>query len=286
MKINRKGFTLIELLVVIAIIALLLAILMPSLRKAKEAAMRVRCASRLKQWGLAIQMYGTENHNKLMRTGQYWGGNPYPHYINIAYDEQGGRALWSIEGISPYINAFGSNFAGNGEATEMITCPNCSGDFMQRWAKAVNWPRHPFVEFAYSYFAGFDLIVDSVPANTISSNAKKVLVTKDLRSNRLLMAEILHLDGSDKAYRYNHGKNGWSWNEGDWGIKPPAGRVHTTPTATGRSQLFGDGHIEWRNIDAANNIPQATGNPDDLKVDNWNGSRSGWMVAGEDGAYF
>ncbi|MCF7954742.1 MAG: prepilin-type N-terminal cleavage/methylation domain-containing protein [Phycisphaerae bacterium] len=280
MTIKRKGFTLIELLVVIAIIALLLAILMPSLRKAKEAAMRIRCANRLKQWGMAIQMYATENNEKMMRTGQYWGGRPYPHYISIRYKEDSdGHAIWSIEGISPYLNAFGSNFASNGEATDLITCVNCSGDFMQRWAKEVNWKNHPFVEFAYSYFAGFD----NIPDNQCSSNAKDVLVTKTLRSNRLLMAEILNLDTSDGAYRYNHGKNGWSWNE-VFGIRPPAGKMAKSPNpkATGRSQLFGDGHIEWRNIDAVNNLPTMT----DTTVDEWNGPGSGWMSPGADTSYF
>jgi prepilin-type N-terminal cleavage/methylation domain-containing protein len=45
---THKGFTLIELLVVIAIIALLLAILMPSLKMAKEYATRLQCANNLK----------------------------------------------------------------------------------------------------------------------------------------------------------------------------------------------------------------------------------------------
>lgn len=54
---RRKGFTLIELLVVIAIIALLLAILMPSLRKAKKVAQGVVCQSNLKQWGLVWGIY-------------------------------------------------------------------------------------------------------------------------------------------------------------------------------------------------------------------------------------
>jgi len=62
MKRNPKAFTLIELLVVIAIIALLLSILLPSLRKAKQAALNVVCKSNLRQWSLVFSMY-TEEHD-------------------------------------------------------------------------------------------------------------------------------------------------------------------------------------------------------------------------------
>jgi prepilin-type N-terminal cleavage/methylation domain-containing protein len=54
---KKKGFTLIELLVVIAIIALLLAILMPSLKKVKERAKQTICMTNLRGVGLAIQLY-------------------------------------------------------------------------------------------------------------------------------------------------------------------------------------------------------------------------------------
>ncbi len=57
---KKKGFTLIELLVVIAIIAMLLAILLPSLNKAKEVARKVICRSNLHQWGLIWRTYTQE----------------------------------------------------------------------------------------------------------------------------------------------------------------------------------------------------------------------------------
>lgn len=54
---NRRGFTLIELLVVITIISLLVALLLPAVQAAREAARRARCASNLRQFGLAALNY-------------------------------------------------------------------------------------------------------------------------------------------------------------------------------------------------------------------------------------
>ena len=61
---SRDAFTLIELLVVIAVIALLLAILMPALSKARELAQGTVCKGNLKNYSLAMLMYLGDNDNK------------------------------------------------------------------------------------------------------------------------------------------------------------------------------------------------------------------------------
>jgi len=81
---KRNGFTLIELLVVIAIIALLMAILLPTLQLVKKHAKVAACQSNLHQWGLMFSMYTANNDDRffMMMRGDTWIEPMQPYYNN------------------------------------------------------------------------------------------------------------------------------------------------------------------------------------------------------------
>ena len=92
---HRKGFTLIELLVVIAIIALLMAILVPSLNRARKQARFVRCKANLRSYGLMALMYADDCDGKMPdawtsfynKHGEYRGEpHRYCRWHNPDYD--------------------------------------------------------------------------------------------------------------------------------------------------------------------------------------------------------
>lgn len=91
---KKRGFTLIELLVVIAIIAVLLAILMPALRRVREQGRMVSCMANLKQWNLNAAMH-TESND-----GRFWDSDPgtpgywWPAYMEDRLKDWKANKIW------------------------------------------------------------------------------------------------------------------------------------------------------------------------------------------------
>ncbi len=96
---KRQAFTLIELLVVISIIALLISILLPALRQARQTALTAECASNHRQAGFALSLYAQDHNSYLPQ-----GNSGPPTY-----------SLWHVK-LNPYVSSLGGN------AYEVLRC--------------------------------------------------------------------------------------------------------------------------------------------------------------------
>jgi prepilin-type N-terminal cleavage/methylation domain-containing protein/prepilin-type processing-associated H-X9-DG protein len=155
----RRGFTLIELLVVIAIIAILAAMLLPALERAREAALATQCISKQKNVALALVFYGNDYDGWFPRSSGnssgYHPGGAYPKAGMMTYRSPWGLIL-SIEG---YVDYAGDLYGGYEEAGQILhdatilSCPTVTarplnmgtGDqFLHQWTQMYGMRKYGF----------------------------------------------------------------------------------------------------------------------------------------------
>ncbi len=141
------GFTLIELLVVVAIIAVLVAILLPALGRARENARTIQCLSNVRQWGMALLQYANDYN------GQFPRG-----YAGSAADEYEG-SWFSIRTMHQYLPG-SYNYANGVMSGEMFICPTFHSDI------------NPYSYMTYGYNAYLDYVTAQV--NSVFFSAPKV----------------------------------------------------------------------------------------------------------------
>jgi len=152
-KKQNNGFTLVELLVVISIIALLLAILMPALGKAREQAVKVVCKSHTRQVSLGHLVY-TQDYNGSF----YTAPNPTesPKKTPKTYV---GNAMHNYPNYWPSPNFIGTEPLTAGKylkSVDIFYCPNYFKVFNKNSNKNIAWSVHEMgmIQFVNAFFAG------------------------------------------------------------------------------------------------------------------------------------
>ena len=244
-----SGFTLVELLVVIGIIALLIAVLLPALQRAKENANSVKCSSNMRQLGTAFVAYAQDHQNKFPPNV---GATPPPGYPpNQAWydDDKLGKYLPKYAFPAP-----GSATIGGG----VMVCPN-DEDSVRSYSQ--NW-----LSVAYTSPGGFSVANGPPPTGTffrygVHESSQMILMVESYASAGVSgaapwrAAPAVGLNGGLSPGRKFGGAGGVALPAGRFGnvdseiayyrhrLAKDRGKLATQ--AAGRANMvFADGHVE------------------------------------------
>lgn len=214
---QRRAFTLVELLVVIAIIGVLVALLLPAIQAAREAARRAQCVNKLKQWGLAMQMYHDSNkHLPAGATSPADVNDPKPRQTWVMrlwpYIEQNNldsRNDLAVDFYLPPVTILGTLDGLGGQYVDLYYCPSDSGsdqtvgDYQRRRGNyVVNWGTAKYGQvYREDRVAGIAPF-SHVDGRITNERMSKLSEITDGTSNTLMMAEyLMALSPEDNDWR-------------------------------------------------------------------------------------
>lgn len=156
---KKKGFTLIELLVVISIIALLLAILLPALGKAKDHAKKIGCSANLRSLSLAAIFYATDNDDLTPSSSNIWADNGITRagWVGLTSDNNGDPFSENVQvfgnGSDDFTGLHKSQLWNYIENTKGWHCPtDPKRDQLRSYCMAAEWwGRHTTSDNSISY---------------------------------------------------------------------------------------------------------------------------------------